>query len=394
MPKRRSHGDGGIHWDASKQRWIAAVYVGYTPAGKRRRVTASATTKTEARDKLKEKLRELEDRTALTSRGYTVEEAVSTWLAYGLHTRNQKTRDTLRTLANKHVIASLGARKLRDLSADEVDEWLAGKAKSLSTDTLRRLLSILRRSIKREQARDKVSRNVAMLCEVPTGTGGRPSKSMTLEQAEALLEAAEQTSMRAYIVVSLLTGARTEELRALTWDRLDLDGRPSAHPPVPPSIQVWRSMREGGDTKTAKSRRTLELPQRCVLALRDHRERQNIRRKAAGKRWTDHNLVFASELGTPLDAANVRRSFRAVAKAAGLVATDWTPRELRHSFVSLLSSSGVPIEDISRLVGHVSTNVTEKVYRHELRPVMTRGAATMDQIFKPLVRTASNDREA
>ena len=66
----------------------------------------------------------------------------------------------------------------------------------------------------------------------------------------------------------------------------------------------------------------------------------------------------------------------------GLVATDWTPRELRHSFVSLLSSSGGPIEDISRLVGHVSTNVTEKVYRHELRPVMTRGSATMDQIFK------------
>ncbi|TCN30069.1 phage integrase family protein [Kribbella orskensis] len=59
-------------------------------------------------------------------------------------------------------------------------------------------------------------------------------------------------------------------------------------------------------------------------------------------------------------------------------------RELRHSFVSLLSSSGVPIEDISRLVGHVSTNVTEKVYRHELRPVMTRGAATMDQIFKQM----------
>ncbi|GAA1626212.1 hypothetical protein GCM10009744_12600 [Kribbella alba] len=55
---------------------------------------------------------------------------------------------------------------------------------------------------------------------------------------------------------------------------------------------------------------------------------------------------------------------------------------MRHSFVSLLSSSGVPIEDISRLVGHVSTNATEKVYRHELRPLMTRGAATMDQILK------------
>jgi integrase len=242
-------------------------------------------------------------RTALNSRGYTVAEAVSTWLTYGLHTRDPKTVDTLRTLADRHVIASLGASKIRELTADEVDEWLAGKAKQLSTDTLRRLLSILRRSIKRAQARDKVSRNVAMVCEVPKGTGGRrPSKSMTLEQAEALLEAAKRSPMRAYIVVSLLTGARTEELRALTWNHLDLDGKPKADPPVPASIQVWRSVRASGDTKTPKSRRTLELPQRCVLALRDHRERQAVRRQVAGARWTDLNLVFASEVGTALDA--------------------------------------------------------------------------------------------
>ena len=59
----------------------------------------------------------------------------------------------------------------------------------------------------------------------------------------------------------------------------------------------------------------------------------------------------------------------------------WTPRELRHSFVSLLSSSGVPIEDISHLVGHSSTVVTKKVYRKELRPVLTRGARAMNALF-------------
>jgi integrase len=66
--------------------------------------------------------------------------------------------------------------------------------------------------------------------------------------------------MHAYIVLSLLTGARTEELRALTWSHVDLDGEP-------PSVQLWRSVREGGDTKTRLSRRTLELPNDCVLAL-------------------------------------------------------------------------------------------------------------------------------
>ncbi|HKG48958.1 MAG TPA: tyrosine-type recombinase/integrase, partial [Actinomycetales bacterium] len=60
---------------------------------------------------------------------------------------------------------------------------------------------------------------------------------------------------------------------------------------------------------------------------------------------------------------------------------DWTPRELRHSFVSLLSDSGVPLEEISRLVGHRSTAVTELVYRQQIRPVVQSGAVVMDRLF-------------
>ena len=85
-----------------------------------------------------------------------------------------------------------------------------------------------------------------------------------------------------------------------------------------------------------------------------------------GERWLDNDLVLATRYGTELDPANVRRTFRSVAAAAALQASEWTPRELRHSFVSLLSSSGVAIEDIAHLVGHASTNVTEKVYRKDL----------------------------
>ncbi|WP_202872618.1 hypothetical protein [Kribbella soli] len=69
---------------------------------------------------------------------------------------------------------------------------------------------------------------------------GRPSKSLTLEQASRLLDVATATRMHAYIVVSLLTGARTEEMRALTWDHVDLKGAQYAEPPRPPSIEVWR----------------------------------------------------------------------------------------------------------------------------------------------------------
>ncbi|MEV4170283.1 tyrosine-type recombinase/integrase [Nonomuraea sp. NPDC049709] len=63
-----------------------------------------------------------------------------------------------------------------------------------------------------------------------------------------------------------------------------------------------------------------------------------------------------------MDAANVRRGFRtAIKNAEGVNPKEWTPRELRHSFVSLLSDKGLPLEEISRLVGHKSTAVTEIV---------------------------------
>lgn len=70
-----------------------------------------------------------------------------------------------------------------------------------------------------------------------------------------------------------------------------------------------------------------------------------------------------------------------MASRAGLTAKHWTPRELRHSFVSLLSDSGMPLEQISRLVGHSGTTVTEEVYRKQIRPVIQDGAVAMDQIF-------------
>ncbi len=144
-------------------------------------------------------------------------------------------------------------------------------------------------------------------------------------------------------------------------------------------------MRQGGDTKTAKSRRTLALPQTAVHALREHRGRQAEDRLAAGALWQEHGLVFASTIGTPLDSANVRREFRRIAQTAGL-GGGWAPRDLRHTFVSLMSADGVPIEEIARLAGHNQTSTTELVYRHELRPVITTGAEVMDRILGPAAR--------
>jgi integrase len=303
--------------------------------------------------------------------------------------RQGNTVDTNRILAEQHVIPLIGKARLKKLTADDVDEWLDGLTDKLATRSLAGVHSVLKRSIRQAQARDRVLRNVAELVTTPKGKEGRPSKAMTLEQATALLEHARKSRLHAYVVVSLLTGIRTEEARALRWSHVvarvaeDTDWRPVTavgcdHDKF--AIYVWRSVRADGDTKTEKSRRTLELPAQAADALKEHRTRQARERLAAGELWKDHGLVFCSQVGTPLDASHVRRSFRAITKAAGL-GESWTPRELRHSFVSIMSDNGVSIETIADLVGHSSTAVTEEVYRHQLKPVITKGAETMNTIF-------------
>ena len=390
MTTRRSRGDGGLHWDEGRQRWIATVTIGYDGRGKRITRKASGKTKTEAKDKLREIQRDYEDGLTAKAAAYSVADAVNYWLAYGLGGRDPHTVDMYRTYTNTHIIPALGRRKLRELTVEDVEKLLAEKSAILSTRSLRILHSILSRSVRHAQVRDKIRRNVVLLCDVPEGRAGRTSKALTLDQAVAVLDAADKAAgpvLKAYIVLSLLTGARTEELRALRWDHVvAYDEDAGKWLPVAVTgwgherfaIHVWRSVRAKGDTKTRKSRRTLAVALRCVYALLRLWE---VRPCGHDRRTGCACIVFISQTRTELDAHNVRRGLRRVLATAGLTAKEWTSRELRTSFVSLLSDDGVPIEQIARLVGHASTVVTETVYRKQLRPVIEEGATAMDRIF-------------
>ena len=90
MTERRSRGEGGLSWSESRQRWIGRVSVGFTTMGKRRVVTVSGRTKTEAKAKLREVMRD-GDR--------TVAEAVEDWLAHGMGLQEPS------TVVNRAILA-------------------------------------------------------------------------------------------------------------------------------------------------------------------------------------------------------------------------------------------------------------------------------------------------
>jgi len=390
--RRRGHGEDAIYFATAKNRYVGSISLGYGPDGKRIRRKVFGKTKQDVRDRLKALHQEL-NAAVRSSSTYTVRQAVEDWLREGLDGTSERTRTLYEGLLAP-VVEMIGARPLRDLSAGDVRSALGQLVTRYSTRSLQITRNSLERAIRHAESNDLVGRNGAALVKSPRGRTGRPSKSFTLEQAKALLAAAERTRWHAYVTLSLLVGIRTEEARALRWDHMvtwvdDVTG----WQPVTTAgfgaansgddryaIYVWRSERYGGDTKTEKSRRTLALPRRCVEALRQHRELQDRDQLRAGELWQDHGLVFASRMGTPLTADNVKRAFRIITRKAGL-GEDWVPREMRHTFVSVLSANGVSVENTALLVGHDRSTTTESVYRHEIRPALTQGAEVMDKIF-------------
>jgi integrase len=368
--------------------YTGAISLGYDGAGRRQRIKRKGRTKEAVKDKLRTAVEDLETGIE-TSGNYTVAQAVRDWLKKGTRGLDPHTVDVYRVQSETNLIPHIGATKLKRLRADDVDDWLDGLTGTLSTATLHKLHSILKRAIRQAQARDKVSRNVAELVKTPTGRAGRESKALTLDQAVAVLHQAKKSPLHAYVVLSLVTGIRTEEARALRWSHVVtwVEDAQEWQPVIEVgfdhkrfAVYVWRSVRANGDTKTERSRRTLEVPQEAASALREHHRRQAARRLRTGAAWQDNDLVFCTRTGTELAHGNVRRSFRAITKTAK-VGADWTPREMRHSFVSIMSDHGVTIEVIADLVGHKSIVTTQKVYRKQLRPVMTTGATTMNMIL-------------
>jgi hypothetical protein len=108
LSKRRGQGDDSIYWDASKNRYIGAVSLGFSPSGARIRKKVTGRTKTEVRDKLRELHRQVEGGLR-PRRRYTVEDALEDWLAVGLDGLSARTVRLYRARSRRRFVRSLVA---------------------------------------------------------------------------------------------------------------------------------------------------------------------------------------------------------------------------------------------------------------------------------------------
>jgi len=193
---------------------VGAISLGWRPDGSRIRRKVTGRTKTEVREKLK-KLQAEADAGLKTSASYTVAKAVDDWAAEALDGLADKTVRSHVDLL-RPITMLIGNVPLRDLTAHDVRRTLNKLAETRSTRTMASTHNVLVRAIRHAEANDHVGRNVVAFVKPPQGKTGRPSRAMTAAEAAALLAAAkDHPRLGAYVILSLTTGIRTEEARAL-----------------------------------------------------------------------------------------------------------------------------------------------------------------------------------
>src|SRR3954452_13471018 len=378
MPKKRGQGEGGLYFSESRQRWVGVLDLGRGPDGVRRRTKMYGKTRAEVRRKLEEAQKAAAAGLSADDQRTTVAEFCAYWLKHGIPAAAQSSNSiaNIEWAVNGHIVPRIGQRRLRELTADDVDKLMRDMANAgYSKHTMVRVHGELARILRFAERRGKVMRNVATLVDVPGGPK-KQGRSLTVAEAKALLYAAAGDRLEALYVTGLLTGLRPGELLGLQWVAVDLTkGRLR----VSQSLKREHNKLVIGEPKTLRSRRTLDMPDLVVDALTRHREQQEKERAAAPDAWLENGLVFTTALGTPIDPSNLRREFAKLTRKAGI--GHWHPHELRHSAASLLSAAGVPIEQISDVLGHEGPRTTAAVYRHLIDLSVSAGKAPMDALF-------------
>jgi integrase len=383
---RRGHGEGALFYEEDRDRWVALLELPPDGSGRRRRRKVTGRTKTEARRKLRQLQRRLEDGLPTGNGSITLGDFLERWLDDVLPARGQvqaKSTVTNYRWAAGHAIRGLGRRRLNELTPENVEALLRHLAdEGMARNSVMRVRSVLVMALKHAQRRDIVARNVAELSEMPTSARDpRSGRSLTPEQARQLVDVAAMDRLGGLVTVGLMLGLRPGELCGLRWEDIDLDAG---------VLSVTQSRKRTtdddgretlvlGEPKTRKSRRALLLPQPVLDALRQHEQQQRDERRSAGERWQDLDLVFPTSVGTPMSPSNLRRDLARITIAAGI--GRWSPNEFRHSAASLLSASGVPLEQIADVLGHTDTRMLLKHYRHPISRTIDAAAAPMERLF-------------
>lgn len=350
--RKRGDGEGTLYFDAKAKLWRASLFVGMKTVKledgstalrpDRRKVSARKQEDAIARlDALKTEKRDgsLPESAAKD----TVAAFVTRWLAAKEGVVRPTTHKRYGELLRGHIVPTLGRTRLPELRPDALQRLYATKLKAgLSPRTVHHIHVVTKNALKDAVRWGAVGRNVADVVEPPSVPTPELRWPTAEEVSRLLAESARHNDrMHALWVLASHTGMRLGELLALTWDHVDLD-RGVLH-----VRRILTSVAAGvptfGEPKTKRSRRTVPLTFDAVAALRAHRKRQQLERLKLGADYGTLNLVFATEIGTPITGWRARTYyFKRALKWAKLPATIRI-HDLRHAAATMMLGAGADV---------------------------------------------------
>lgn len=403
--RKRGNSEGSIY-HMQDGRWRAAVSVGWkiNPDGskilKRRIITGS--TRHEVANELKQVLADQQRGINVDPSKQTVGDFLIHWVentakpsvrpktyrSYEQMVRNHLVKGIPAeewTKRRLDLIPGLGELRLSKLTLQEVQHFFNQKLEAGNSPALVRYLRVVLRIALEEAVKgDLIFRNVAALATPPL----MEKKEITPfepDEAGRFLNAAMGHRLEALFTSALAIGLRSGECSALRWPDVNLDLGEVA-------VRNTLQRKKGGGMvlmppKSEKSRRTVQLPEICIDALRRHRLRQGQERTLAGSRWVETGYVFTSTIGTPIDDRKILKEFNALVEAARLPKQRF--HDLRHACISLLFAQGVPDKVIAEIVGHSDVRLTKNIYTHIYGPQKQDAAKKTSDMLTNLMSTAA-----
>jgi integrase len=357
-------------------RWYFVADVGPGPDGRRRQVKKRGfATKKEAQQALDSVRQAGATASYVPPARATLAEYLDAWLA-GLPATGLRpsTVDSYRRQA-RHITDTLGGRRVDQITALDLDalyaQLLADGRRTgpggLSPRTVRYIHTILSKALSDGVRKDVLARNVAERSSPPSAKSTKAPEMAwwTPEQLRTFLAATADDPLGPLFRVAALTGLRRGEVCALRWSDVDLE---AARVEVRRQLGVVRGAPNGGltfsdQTKTDHGRRSIDLDEGTVGALRTQRARQAEWKLAVGPAWSNsHDLVFTDPTGQPLDPENVANRFGRRVARTGLPRLRF--HDLRHTHVAHLIGAGEQLLLISRRLGHASASFTADRYGH------------------------------
>lgn len=399
-PKERAAAGGGsIFFRSSDKRWCTAFYLGVVD-GKPKFWRAYSKTEAEAIKKRDDYIVTRQTAELVGTSNQLLADYLADWLKSVKLSRKHNTWKYYANAVNTHIVPKLGNLTLTEITAQHVDELLAdlqevtyttpksGVVKSLTPRHIRGVRDVLRAALNRAIRRRLLKFNAAAVADAPSAEH-KEAVPLDYEDVLKFLAAVKGHPLEALYVLAVALGLRQGEILGLRWSDVDLDRA---------ELRTARQLvlHEGGryeldETKTYKSNRVIPLPKFVVQALAERKQRQVDQWKAAAGRWVGNtwDLVFTTEIGTPINRHNLKRQYHAFLKAAGVPLARF--HDLRHTTASLLFAEHMDSKQVQELLGHKKLATTMDIYTHIIRRVQKETTDKMESLLGPN-RPVKNDR--